>query len=93
MRFFGVTDCHESCSTCVVTKGLFWETTGEFVFLTCLFLHDFLPQWGTGWASPGGSAAEMPILSEHSRDPSAVTQVSLEGFWTRALPAGRLEGP
>lgn len=91
-RCFGVTNCRESCDPCVITKGLFWETTGGFAFFS-LFHLDFLLWWGTGWTSPGGSAAEMPVLSEHSGHPSAVTQVSPEWFWTTCLSGRTLKHP
>lgn len=91
-RCFGVTDCRESCNPCVITKGLFWETTGRFAFFS-LFHLDFLLWWGTGWTSPGGSAAEMPILLEHAGHPSAVTQVAPEWFWTTCLSGRTLKHP
>lgn len=78
-RCFGVTSCSESCSPCMVTKGTFWETPGGFAAFS-LFRIDFLPRCGAGWASPGGSAAEIPVLSECPETPQPSARHHQRGF-------------
>lgn len=79
-RCFGVTDCGESCSPRMVTKGPFWETTGGFAFFS-LFHLTFCHDGGqAGHRLEGGAPQKCPSSQSMQETPQPSPRHHRRGF-------------